>query len=146
MKKAKALSEISPWIRILCIAALLISGCDTLLTVGGRTMGVRSGQFIFTDGYLTSSYHFPLEKVVAACEKTLKDMKASGVEKKMKISTAFIAAIIQDESVQINVEYASQMQTLVSIRVGTAGNNMASQLIHEKIAHNLLEAANEGKQ
>jgi hypothetical protein len=33
----------------------------------------------------------------------------------------------------------------VSIRVGMAGNNLASQLIHEKIAANLLKATDQEK-
>ena len=138
-------SDIFRGIIILCVGVLLISGCDAALTVGGRTMGVRSGNFIYTDGYLTTSYNFPIDKVWKACEKTLTDMKASGLDKKMKISTGAMTAVIEDDKIQINVEYASQTQTLVSIRIGMAGNNMASQLIHEKIAGNLLKAEEQEK-
>ena len=129
------------WIQILCISVLLISGCDAALTVGGKTMGVRSGNFIFTDGYLTTSYNFPLDKVWKACQKTLTDVKASGLDKKMKISTGAMTAVVHDEKVRINIEYVSPEKTLVAVLVGMAGNNMASQLIHEKIAGNLLKAA-----
>lgn len=131
------------WIQILCISVLLISGCDTALTVGGKTMGIRSGNFIFTDGYLTTSYNFPLDKVWKACEKTMTDMKASGLDKKMKISTGAMTAVVQDEKVRINIEYVSQEKTLVAIRIGIAGNNLASQLIHDKIADSLLKARNQ---
>lgn len=129
------------WIQILCIGVLLISGCDAALTVGGKTMGVRSGNFIFTDGYLATSYNFSKDKVWKACEKTMTDMKASGLDKKMKISTGAMTAIVHDEKVQVNIEYVSPEKTMVAIRIGMAGNNMASQLIHEKIAGNLLKAA-----
>ena len=108
-------------------------------------MGVSSGNFIFTDGYLTANYNFPLHKVWKACEKTMVDMKATGVEKQMKISLGTITAVVQDEKIQINVEYASQELTSVSIRVGMAGNNLASQLIHEKIAANLLKTPDQEK-
>jgi hypothetical protein len=145
MKKIMT-SNISRWISLWCMGVLLISGCDAAFTVSGRTMGVSSGNFIFTDGYLTANYNFPLHKVWKACEKTLMDMKATGVEKQMKISLGTMNAVIQDEKIQINVEYASQEQTSVSIRVGMAGNNLASQLIHEKIAANLLKAADQVKQ
>jgi hypothetical protein len=140
MKTKEKTSDILRKVMLLCIVALLISACDTAFTVGGRTMGIRSGNFIFTDGYLTSNYNFPINKVWKACEKTMADMKATGTEKNKKISEGSIIAIVQDEKVQINVEYASPTQTLVSIRIGIAGNNMASQLIHEKIAGNLLKA------
>ena len=129
----------------MCVGALLLSGCDAALTVGGRTIGVSSGNFVFTDGYLTGSYNFAIDKVWKACEKTLINMKASEIEKNMKISTGNMTAVIQDDKVRINVEYISPEQTSVSIRVGMAGNNLASQLIHGKIAENLLKAKDQGK-
>ena len=145
MKTKQMTSDIFRGILILCVGVLLISGCDAALTVGGRTMGVRSGNFIYTDGYLTASYDFALDKVWKSCEKTLTDMKVSGLDKKRKISTGAMTAVAHDEKVQINVEYISQEKTLVSIRIGMAGNNMASQLIHEKIAGNLLKAKEQEK-
>jgi hypothetical protein len=69
----------------------------------------------------------------------------SGLDKKRKISTGAMTAVAHDEKVQINVEYISQEKTLVSTRIGMAGNNMASQLIHEKIAGNLLKSVEQEK-
>ena len=97
-------SDTVKWVQLLCISVLLILGCDAALTVGDRTIGVSSGNFVFTDGYLSASYNFPFDRVWKACEKTL-----------------------------------------VSVRIGMAGNNMASQLLHEKIANNLLKAADRQK-
>ncbi|MEI8173756.1 MAG: DUF3568 family protein, partial [Deltaproteobacteria bacterium] len=85
------------------------------------------------------------DKVWKACEKTMTDVKASGLDKKMKISTGAMTAVVHDEKVQINIEYVSQEKTMVAIRIGMAGNNMASQLIHEKIAGNLLKAVEQEK-
>lgn len=133
------------WLQILCIGALLTTGCDAALTVGNRTIGVSSGNFIFTDGYLTGSYNYSIDKVWKACEETLSAMKASDIEKNMKIATGSMTAVIQDDKVQINVEYVSPKQTSVSIRVGMAGNNLASQLIHEKISANLLKKTTQEK-
>jgi hypothetical protein len=138
-------SDAVKWVQLLCIGVLLISGCDAALTVGGRTVGVSSGNFVFTDGYLSANYNFPLDKVWKACEKTLTDMKASDVEENKKISTGAMNAIVYDEKVQITLEYVTSGKTLVSVRIGMAGNNMASQLIHEKIANNLLKAADQQK-
>lgn len=66
-------------------------------------------------------------------------MKASAIERKQKISTATISAIAYDEKINIVVEYLSKDQTTVSVRVGLSGNNIASQLIHDKIAENLVK-------
>jgi hypothetical protein len=116
-------------------ALLLITGCDTALTIGAKTIGIRSGEFIFTDGYLRATYTFPMEKVWTACEKTLVGMKATDVERIRKIAQGSFTAMIQDEKVRISVDYVEKEITAVSIMVGTSGNNLASQLLHDRIAN-----------
>jgi hypothetical protein len=116
-------------------ALLLITGCDTTLTVGTKTIGIRSGEFIYTDGYLRATYIFPLEKVLAACDKTLTSMKATDVERIRKIAQGSFTAMILDEKVRISVDYVEKQITAVSIMVGTSGNNLASQLLHDRIAN-----------
>jgi Protein of unknown function (DUF3568) len=133
------------WLRLSVIGILLIAGCDTALTVGSQTIGVSSGNFIYTDGYLMASYSYPIDKVWRACEQTLADMKATAVEKNLKIATGKIAAIAYDEKIQIVVEYESKNQSTVSVRVGLSGNNIASQLILDKITNNLQKPAIAGK-
>lgn len=129
------------WIQLFLIVIVLMTGCDASLTVGSRTIGVSSGDFIYTDGYLNTFYNYPLDKVWKACEQTLAEMKASVIEKERKIASGKITATAYDEKMQITVEYISKTQTSVSIRVGVSGNNMASQLIHDKIANRLLRPA-----
>ena len=120
---------------LLVPALFLITACDTALTVGTKTIGIRSGEFIYTDGYLRATYIFPFEKVWAACEKTMTDLKASDVERVKKIATGNLTAMIQDDKVRISVEYMEKGMTAVSIMVGPSGNNLASQLIHDRIAN-----------
>ena len=125
--------KVKPLCFMLLIPALLaIAGCDTALTVGSRTIGIRSGEFIYTDGYLRANYNFPMEKVWSACEKTLADLKATDVDRIKKIATGNFTAFVQDEKVRISVEYVEKEITAVSIMVGS-GNNLASQLIHDRI-------------
>lgn len=115
-------------------ALLIITACDTSLSVGRRTVGIRSGEFIYTDGYLRTTYFFPLEKVWSACEATLKDLKADDVEKNRKIATGKLTALILDDKVQILVDYVEKEITSVSIMAGPSGSTLASQLIHDRIA------------
>ena len=136
--KTRSIIAKSVWL-FLCL--MLIAGCDTALTVGSRTIGVSSGNFIYTDGYLMTSYNYPIDKTLKICEKTLLDMKATIIEKKQKISTATITATAYDEKINIMIEYILKDQTSVSVRVGLSGNNIASQLIHDKIAENLMKAS-----
>ncbi|MHB9098272.1 MAG: DUF3568 family protein [Syntrophales bacterium] len=131
-------------VKLLCCmllipALLTIAACDTALTVGSKTIGIRSGEFIYTDGYLRAIYNFPLEKVWSACEKTLTDLKATDVERIKKIATGNFTAFILDDKVRISVEYVEKEMTAVSIMVGSSGNNLASQLIHDRIG-NILKA------
>ncbi|MDP2839096.1 MAG: DUF3568 family protein [Syntrophales bacterium] len=125
------------WTAFLIPALLLIAGCDTALTVGAKTIGIRSGEFIYTDGYLRATYFFPFDKVWPACEKTLTGMKATDVERIRKISQGTFTAMIHDEKVRISVDYVEKEITAVSIMVGTTGNNLASQLIHDRLATTL---------
>jgi hypothetical protein len=122
---------------LLVPALLMIAGCDTSLTVGAKTIGIRSGEFIYTDGYLRATYLFPLDKAWTACEKTLTGMKATDIERIRKIAQGKFTAMIQDEKVVILVDYVEKEITAISIMVGTTGNNLASQLIHDRIASTL---------
>jgi pyruvate-formate lyase-activating enzyme len=118
-------------------ALLVITGCDTALTVGAKTIGIRSGEFIYSDGYLRATYTFPLEKVWTVCDKILTDVKATDVERIRKIAQGSYTAMILDEKVRIAVDYVEKEITAVSIMVGTPGNNFASQLLHDRIANAL---------
>jgi hypothetical protein len=125
------------WVIFLLPALLLITACDTALTVGSKTLGIRSGEFIYTDGYLRTTYTVAIDQVWSACEKTLTGLKATDVERIRKIATGTFVAVIQDEKVRISLEYVERGMTSVSVMAGTGGNNLASQLIHDRIASNL---------
>jgi hypothetical protein len=124
------------WIVLMGIFFTL-SGCDTALMVGGKTIGFSSGQFIFRNNAITKYYKFPIASVWEACDKTLADLKASSIGKNRRIGNGKINAIVQDEKATIVIEYVSIDMTLVSVSIGMAKNNFASELIHEKIAQHL---------
>jgi hypothetical protein len=120
---------------VLFLPLLLITeACDTSLSVGRKTIGIRSWEFIYTDGYLRTTYPFPLEKVWSACIKTLIDLNPVDGEQDRKIATGKLTAFIQDEKVQILVDYVEKQITSVSIMVGPSGSALGSQLIHDRIA------------
>jgi hypothetical protein len=121
------------WHLSLIPVLLFLTACDTSLTVGSKTIGIRSGEFIYMEGYLRTTYTFPIEKVWAACEQTLTDLKASDVERIKKIGTGTFTAMILDDKVRISVDYVEKNLTAVSVMVGPSGNNLASQLIHDRI-------------
>ncbi|MGD0277004.1 MAG: DUF3568 family protein [Syntrophales bacterium] len=126
-------------ILLLITMILLITACDTALIIGSHTVGIQSGRFIYSDGYLKTQYHAPVDRIWDACEKTLTDLKAVNIERQRKIAGGSFNAVIQDDKVIINIEYVAKSDTDVSILVGMGGNNLASQLIHERITKELMK-------
>lgn len=124
---------------MLLFAIFLLCGCDAALVMNGTIMGVSSGSFIYQDGYLVANYKAEINSVWTACEKAVKDLKAVDVQKDRKIAVGSIKATIQDEKVTILVEYVARDLTTVSVIVGIAGNNMASRIIQDKIASNIVK-------
>jgi len=125
---------------ILLLGGLLILvGCNTSVQMGDRIIGIQSGEFFYTNGILKTEYSgATFEQVWRAAEKTLEDLRARGIVKEKKIATASIRAVVQDENIRIDIKYLAHDITTVGIRVGTAGNTLASQFIHDKIKANLM--------
>lgn len=115
----------------------VLAGCNAAVSMNGKVMGVSSGQFIYQDGNLISNYKSNIDPVWTACEKTVQELQGKDIRRERKISTGRITAVIQDEKVSISIEYIDKDSTSVAVFVGVAGNNMASRLIHEKIADKL---------
>lgn len=130
---------------LVIIGIMLMMSCDAAIVRHGKVIGVHSGRFMSEDGYLRMNYRFNIDQVWPACEKTVVELKGDDVEKTKKISKGTIKALIQDEKVTITVEYVSKELTTVSILVGLTGNNIASQLIHEKIGMNLRDMSSTGQ-
>ncbi len=121
----------------LCIIPLLIAACDGAISVGGRTIGVQAGKFIFSDGFLQTNFPHPYERTWAAAEIAMLDLKAQEIKKTERIGRGEISGLIKDEAVTIAVKYIQKEETIVAVRVGLTGNNIAAQLILERVARNL---------
>ena len=115
-----------------------IFGCNTALKVGDSTMGIQSGSFFYTDGVLRTNYHTSFERVWTACNKALKDMKATNILIDKKISKGTLEALLYEEEIRITVDYKEKDMTTVGVRVGVTGSTVASQLIHDRIKDNLI--------
>ena len=118
---------------LLSLAAL--TGCA--IVAGDTVMGYESGKFVYHDGSLQSSYKAPMDQVWDAANKAVKELKASDIQTDRKIEKGTIDAIVDEEKVKITMEYVTRTETSVSVRVGTAGSNVAAKYIHEKIESNL---------
>ena len=124
------------WFLLLATGIFFISGC-AVLAVGGAAVGAGSGTYLYINGELKTDYYSSFEKVWAACEKTVADMRAVDVMPYKEVGKGTISAAINDEKVQFTVSYKAKDLTTVAIRVGLIGNKLSSQLLHDKISDNL---------
>jgi hypothetical protein len=130
------------WLALLIIVIFFTSGCAAVV-VGGAAAGAGSGTYFYINGELKTDYYYSLDKVWAACEKTVENMRGSDVEPLKEIGSGKITATIENEKVQISVTYKAKNVTTVSIRVGLMGDRLASQIMHDKIAENLVHKKSE---
>jgi len=124
---------------LMVVSACLLFGCNAAMVMNGKVMGISSGKFIYQDGYLTTQYKTDIEPVWKACEKAVVDLKGRDIQKERKISTGSIKTIISDEKVTILIEYVDKDLTTVSVLSGVVGNNMASRIIQDRIADNIVK-------
>lgn len=128
------------WIVLLVMGVFLISGCGIeAVLITGAAVGSGSGTYFYLDGEMKTDYYHSFDAAWNACQKTVADMRGLDVLPEKEIGKGKISAVIDDEKVQISVTYKAKNVTTVSIRVGLIGNKLSSQLIHDKIADNLVK-------
>jgi hypothetical protein len=117
------------------LALTALTGCA--IVAGDTVMGYESGKFVYHDGSLQSNYKYPMDQVWDAAGKAMKELKASDIQMDRKIQKGTIEGVVDEEKVKITMEYLTRTDTSVSVRVGTAGSNVAARYIHDKIDSNL---------
>jgi hypothetical protein len=117
------------------LSLIALTGCA--IVAGDTVMGYESGKFVYHDGSLQSTYKYPLDQVWDAARKAMTDLKATDVQADRKIEKGTIDGVLYEEKVKITMEYLTRTDTTVSVRVGTAGSNVAAKYIFERIDANL---------
>jgi len=117
---------------------LIFSGCAPLI-IGGAAAGAGAGTYYYINGELKTDYNASYDQVWKACEKTVAGMRGIDVVPTKEIAKGSITALINDEKVKFHITYKSKNVTTVAVRVGLIGNQLSSQLLHDKIADNLAK-------
>jgi hypothetical protein len=117
------------------LSLIALTGCA--IVAGDTVMGYESGKFVYHDGSLQSTYKYPMDQVWDAARKAMTDLKATDVQADRKIEKGTIDGVLYEEKVKITMEYLTRTDTTVSVRVGTAGSNVAAKYIFERIDANL---------
>jgi hypothetical protein len=123
------------------VSLIGLIGCDGGLVMGSKAMGVRSGEFIYGDGYVASSYHDHFDRVWEAAVAVMKDMKAYQVQTDRKIAKGTISGLVSEEKVTIKMEYQERDKISVAILVGLGGSRIGARSIHDKITQRLSTPA-----
>ncbi len=118
------------------MSLMLLGGCAAM-AVGVTAVGVGSGTYLYINGDLNTDYYTSFDRVWAACEKTIADMRGMEVKPDKDIGKGTISTVINDEKVQFTVKYKAKDLITVGVRVGLLGDKLSSQLIHDKIAANI---------
>lgn len=126
------------WLLLFIAGIFLIAGCAVPVAVAvSGAVGAGSGTYFYINGEMKTDYYHSFDKVWAACEKTVADMRGLDVEPKKEIGTGTIHTVIDNEKVHFTIQYKAKNVTTVSVRVGMLGNKISSQLIHDKIGDNI---------
>lgn len=124
---------------IFSFVPFFFSGCVPLI-IGGAAAGAgTAGTYYYINGELKTDYNASFDQVWKACEKTVAGMRGIEVVPEKEIAKGAINTIINDEKVNFDITYKSKNVTTVAIRVGLIGNKLSSQLLHDKIADNLVK-------
>ena len=117
------------------ISLTALTGCAVV--AGDTVMGYESGKFVYHDGGLQSNLKYPMDQVWDATLKAMKDLKASNIQSDRKIEKGTVEAVLYEEKVKIVMDYLTRSDTSLSVRVGTAGSNVAAKYIIDHIEANL---------
>lgn len=128
--------KIAVWITM-TLALAWMAGCDGGIMVGGKSVGVRSGELVSSAGYVLSTYTKPLDRVWKAVGDVMNDMKATDATWDKKIAQGTFTGMVYGDKVVIKVNYLERDRTQVSILVGMGGSQIAARLLHDKIFEKL---------
>lgn len=108
---------------------LTCSGCAVLL-LGGAAAG---GTYVYLDGWSKQTYKVGLDQAYNATLDALQELKMP-VEKRSKGGIdASVTAKDLNRDVWIKMEMSTERTTVISIRVGLLGDEVASKRIHTAI-------------
>jgi hypothetical protein len=125
---------------IFASVCIFITGCTTPLFLGlGQVANwASSGIYYYMNGELKTDYHFSLDQVWSAVEKTITDMKGRNVVADRKIGRGQVTAIINNDKVQFDMTYRKKDVTTLIIRVGALGDEARSRMLQDRIAEHLF--------
>ena len=126
-------------VAILCCFLIGLSACSRRLAViGAAAAAVGAGTYYYIKGDLKRNYEAPMDKTWEATIKSVEELKLTVESQKHDGLSGVIKGKTADEKgFEINLKRLGENSTEVGVRIGTFGDRVKSEAIHDKIHSNL---------
>ena len=122
-------------VALFCCFLIGLSACSRKWAViGAAAAAVGAGTYYYIKGDLKRNYEAPMDKTWEAAVTAVKELKLSVESKQHDALTGVIKGKMADEkSFEINLKRIGENLTEVGVRIGTFGDRVRSEAIHDKI-------------
>ena len=126
-------------VALLCCFLIGLSACSRKWAViGAAVAAAGAGTYYYIKGDLQRNYEAPMDKTWDATVKALEALQMNVESKQNDALTGVINGKLADgKSFTVNLKRLGETLTEVGVRIGTFGDRVKSEAIHDKILSNL---------
>ena len=126
-------------VAVLCCFLIGLSACSRKWVIlGAAAAAVGAGAYYYVKGDLRRTYEAPMEKTWEATIKSVEELKLTVESQKHDGLSGVITGKTADtKTFEINLKRLAEKSTEVGIRIGTFGDRVKSEAIHDKILSKL---------
>ena len=126
-------------VALLCCFLIGLSACSKKwVALGAAAAAVGTGAFFYVKGDLKRNYEASMDKTWQAAVSAVEELKLTPESKKNDAFGGVIEGKMADgKSFSINVKRLGENSTEVGVRIGTFGDRVKSEAIHDKILSKL---------
>jgi hypothetical protein len=114
---------------LICLFAFSASGCAPLV-IGAAAGG---GAYTYVSGWVNRSYNVDLEQAFEASVAGVSRLGVTIENQEQYLSNGSIKGTDGDSTVWVKLKSEAPLVTVISVRVGILGDEVASQRIHQAI-------------
>jgi hypothetical protein len=126
-------------VALLCCFLIGLSACSRKWAViGAAVAAVGAGTYYYIKGDLKRNYEASMDKAWQACVQAVEELKLTTESKEYDAFNGIIKGKMADgKSFSINLKRLGENLTEVGVRIGTFGDRVRSEAIHDKILSKL---------
>ena len=122
-------------VALLCCVLIGLSGCSRKWAlIGATAAAVGAGTYAYIKGNLSRNYDASMDKTWQAAVQAVEALKLTTESKEHDAFTGMIKGKMADgKGFTINLKRLGENSTEVGVRIGTFGDRVRSEAIHDKI-------------